>query len=314
MAWSEGLRKYRLAAGICWALAVGMAWAQQSEVTNANVGTSDVVTRVTDATATAETFAPESPGDSDLGEQVVLSRNERYRSLTLFGDVYEYYTSNAFLSRDVPQGDFFTMMQVGASWMPHLGGDLFGEVTVRQQLYRYGRFSELNFNSLDVGGGLVYVFRQLADMSAFVRYNFNLITNSSSSADLYHDQTIRFGLQQPFRVSRAHFLYAGVSTDLVLEGNPGYALREKLGGYVGYQVSLTRSLKASAFYQILYMPYLEHGRADWNQVVSGSLTWEPITGFALNAVVSGIFNESNESFYQYNALNVGAGVTGQLKF
>lgn len=266
------------------------------------------------ALSTQSAFAPATPGDSDLGEQLILTRNERYRSLTLYGDAYEYFTSNAFLTRATPQSDFFTMLQAGAIWMPHLTGNLYGEASVRQQIYRYARFSELNFNSLDVGGGLVYVIRQLGDLSAFARYNFNLLTNAEVSADTYHDQTVKFGLQKPFLLSRAHFVYTGISTEIVLEGDPGYALREKIGGYFGYQVSLTRNLKANAFYQIFYLPYLEDNRADWNHLISGSLTWDVFPWFSVNTVVSGIFNNSNQSAYQYSALNLGAGLTGQIKF
>jgi len=295
-------------------LSAGLAQSS-SEVTNANVGTSDVMNRVTAATLSSQSaFAPTSPGDSDLGEQLILTRSERYRSLTVFGDAYEYFTTNAFLTRTAPQSDFFTLLQAGAIWMPHLTGNLYGEATVREQLYRYARFSELNFNSLDVGGGLIYVIRQLGDLSVFGRYNFNLITNSSVNADLYHDQTLKFGLQKPFLLSRAHFVYTGISAEVVLEGEPDYALREKIGGYLGYQISLTRSLKANVFYQLFYLPYRQNGRADWNHLLSTSLTWDVLPGFSVNAVVSGIFNESNESFYQYNALNLGAGLTGQLKF
>lgn len=284
-------------------------------VTDADIARRDMTgVGLIERAAADPAFAMPSPGDTDLGEQLILTRRERYRSLTIFGNVTEYFTTNAFLTRSNPRSDWFTAMQVGATWQPHLGGGLFGEGTARQQLFRYARFSELSFNSLDVGGGLIYVMPGLGDLSLYGRYNYNLLTNASANRALFHEQTLQFGLQKPIVFSRAHFAFVGFASDIVLEGDPGFALRDRFALYAGYQLNITRFLEAGLFYQIGYLPFRENNRHDWNQILSAGLAWRIIGDFSVNAMVSAAFNHSNDEFFDYSVLNVGAGVSGMLRF
>lgn len=283
--------------------------------TDADVARRNMVTALT-----GQAFAPEpgyaapSPADEDLGEQRLLVPDARYKSLTLFANASEFYTSNAALTNGGGRGDWFTALQFGGSWLPRIKGSLYGEVSVLQQLYRYADFSALSFNSLDVGGGLVYVFRDLDDLSAFARYNYNLLTDASASNSIFYQQTIRLGLQKPFVFSRAHSATVAVNTDLNLDGWPGYALRNRFALLAGYQVNLTRKLQANLFYQIAYFPFLDTDRRDWNQIMSAGLAYNFTPWFSVNASVSASFNDSTETFYTYGVLNTGAGVSAMVRF
>jgi len=283
--------------------------------TDADVARRDMVTALTgQAFAPEPGYAPPSPADDDLGEQRLLVPDSRYKSLTLFANASEFYTSNAALTNGGAQGDWFTALQFGGTWLPRIKGSLYGEVSAVQQLYRYADFSGLSFNSLDVGGGLIYVFRDLGDLSAFARYNYNLLTDASSSNSIFYQQTIRLGLQKPFVFSRAHSATVAVNTDLNLDGWPDYALRNRFALLAGYQVNLTRKLQANLFYQIAYFPFLDTDRRDWNQIMSAGLAYNFAPWFSINASVSASFNDSNENFYTYNVLNTGAGVSAVIKF
>ena len=55
----------------------------------------------------AETTAPSSPGDPDLGEQVILKRREKVRPFTVSADVSGFYTTNAALTDAFKVDDFF---------------------------------------------------------------------------------------------------------------------------------------------------------------------------------------------------------------
>lgn len=283
--------------------------------TDADVARRDIVTALTgQAFAPEPGHAPPSPADDDLGEQRLLVPDSRYKSLTLFANATEFYTSNAALTNGGAQGDWFTALQFGGSWVPRIKGSLFGEVSVLQQLYRYAEFSNLSFNSLDVGGGLIYVFRDLGDLSAFARYNYNLLTDASSSSSIFYQQTIRLGLQKPFVFSRAHSATVGLQTDLNLDGWPDYALRNRFALLAGYQANLTRRLQANLFYQIAYFPFLDVDRRDWNQILSAGLAYNLTPWFSVNASVSASFNDSNENFFTYSVLNAGAGVSALIRF
>ena len=305
---------------IALALTLLLGWSAAAQ-SPANISTDTDVARRNMVTAmTGQAFAPEpgyappSPSDEDLGEQRLLVPDARYKSLTLFANASEFYTSNAALTNGGAQGDWFTALQFGGSWVPRIKGSLFGEVSVLQQLYRYAEFSNLSFNSLDVGGGLIYAFRDLGDLSAFARYNYNLLTDASASNSICYQQTIRLGLQKPFVFSRAQSATVGLQTDLNLDGWPDYALRNRFALLLGYQANLTRKLQASLFYQLAYFPFLDADRRDWNQILGAGLAYNFAPWFSVNASVSASFNDSNENFYTYNVLNTGAGVSAVLRF
>lgn len=283
--------------------------------TDTDVARRDMVTALTgQAFAPEPGYAPPSPADDDLGEQRLLVPDSRYKSLTLFANASEFYTTNAELTNGGVQGDWFTALQFGATWLPRIAGNLYGEVSALQQLYRYADLSGLSFNSLDLGAGLIYVFRDFGDLSVFARYNYNLLTNASASESIFYQQTIRMGLQKPFVFSRAHSATIAFNTDLNLDGWPDYALRNRFALLAGYQANLTRRLQANLFYQIAYFPFLDTNRRDWNQILSAGLAYNFTPWFSLNASVSASFNDSSDNFYTYDVLNTGAGVSAMLKF
>jgi hypothetical protein len=259
-------------------------------------------------------FAEPSPGDSDLGEQLLLTPRQRYKSLYLYGGVTQFFTSDATLVEDNLGADWFTMLQAGLNWTPHLGGNLYGEAFVRQDLFRYARYPELNFNSTNLGAGLIYVIRPLGDLSVYGRYGYTFLTDASASGQIYDEQFLKFGMQKPIVFSRAHSLWLGGSAAINLAGSPSYALRDQFAGYASYQLSLSRRLTFNAFYQLAYFPFREGGRADWNQILSGSLSYQVWEWFTLSTMVSGAFNTSNDNFYNYSVLNLGFGLNAAIQF
>lgn len=287
----------------------------QRAATEADVSRSEMMGTITQRIfAQDPDYAPPSPADEDLGEQRLLVPSERYKAFTLFANASEFYTSNAYLSNGGAQSDWFTALQFGGAWVPRITGSLYGEVTALQQLYRYANFNGLNFNSLDLGAGLIYPIRQLDDLTVFARYNYNLLTNDASNQSLFYQQTIRLGLQKPFVFSRAHSGTLGFLTDINLNGWPDYAVRNRFALLAGYQVNLTRVLQANLFYQVAYFPFVETSRQDLNQIVSAGLSLNLSPRFSIMASVSGSFNNSNEDYYNYSVLNTGAGISANIKF
>lgn len=311
-------RRRRLLFAFLALAAVRPAAAQNPDqliATDAGISRRDMITATTGLDFSPEPgYAPPSPADQDLGEQRLLVPDSRYKSLTLFANASEFYTSNAALTNGQGQGDWFTALQFGAAWVPRIAGNLYGEVSALQQLYRYADLTGLSFNSLDVGGGLIYVFRELSDLSVFARYNYNLLTDASSSNSIFYQQTIRLGLQKPFVFSRAHSATVALNTDLNLDGWPDYSLRNRFALLAGYQANLTRRIQANLFYQIAYMPFLETDRRDWNQILSAGLAYNLTPWFSVNASVSASFNDSSDDFFTYSVLNTGAGVSAVVRF
>ena len=97
---------------------------------------------------------PSSPGDRDLGEQWLLKPEEKERPLILVGDIAGYATNNVALTENGTHKDQFIVGQIAASYQPKIAENLLAEITFRQAFIRYHQFTELNFDSQDMGAGL----------------------------------------------------------------------------------------------------------------------------------------------------------------
>lgn len=256
--------------------------------------------------------APPSPGDPDLGEQAILKRRERLRPFTLSADVSGFYTSNAALSDTNTVDDFFLAAQAAVSYQRPITSSLFGEMTVRQALFRYAEFAELDFESLNLGGGLTYVLRPLWNTAFSVRYNYNRLTDGDEHDEFFRNHTVTLSLLKTFELSKAHYIYAGASS-LFAWSDPRPAERDEYGVFVGYRVNLTRALTADAYYRFAFFDYTG-GRDDWNQTLAVGLRCNFTRWLSVSASASLGFNDSNRNVFDYEVFNTGLGVAASVSF
>ena len=99
--------------------------------------------------ASARMHAPESPGDTDLGEQLLLQPVNSYRALSIYASGNAHWTSNAALTESDKLEDFFWRHNSGATFLPHLTGNLYGEISGAYGSYHYADNSDLDFEALD---------------------------------------------------------------------------------------------------------------------------------------------------------------------
>lgn len=260
----------------------------------------------------AASVAPSSPGDPDLGEQVILKRREKVRPFTLSADVSGFFTNNAALTNEFKVDDFFLAAQAAVSYQPRITSSLFGEVTVRQGFFRYAQYDELDFDSLNVGGGLTYVLRPLWNTALSVRYNYNRLTDGSEHDEFFRNHTVTVGLLKTFELSKAHYLYAGASA-IFAWSDPKPAERDEYGIFGGYRVNLTRALAADAYYRLAYFDY-SGGRDDWNQTLAVALRCNLTRALSVSASASLGFNNSNQNVFDYDVFNAGLSVAGSVSF
>lgn len=260
----------------------------------------------------AESTAPSSPGDPDLGEQVILKRREKVRPFTVSADVSGFYTSNAALTDTFEVDDFFLAAQAAVSYQPRLTPSLFGEITVRQGFFRYAEFDELDFDSLNIGGGLTYVMKPLWNTALSVRYNYNRLTDASEHDEFFRNHTVTVSLLKTFELSKAHYVYAGASS-LFAWSDPKPVERDEYGLFAGYRVNLTRALAADAYYRFAFFDYAG-GRDDWNQTLAVALRCNLTRALSIAASVSLGFNNSNRNVFDYEVFNGGFGVAASVSF
>jgi len=256
--------------------------------------------------------APPSPGDLDLGEQVILRRREKQTPFKLFADVSGFYTSNAALTDRSAHDDFFLVAQVGVTYQTRIATDLYAEATVRQATFRYARFDELDFDSLNAGAGLTYIARPLWGLAFSMRYNFNRLTDGSQHDEFFRQHTLTVGVQKTFELSKAHYVYAGYSS-IFGWGVPVAPERDEHGIYLGYHANLSRSISADLSYRIALFDYV-HGRDDWNQNLVLAVKWDVKRWLSISASASGGFNRSNHEVFNYNVFTGGVGVFCTIAF
>lgn len=256
--------------------------------------------------------APSSPGDADLGQQVILKRREKVEPLTAAMSIGGFATNNAALSHDNAEHDFFLVGDALVSYQRRLTKDLLGDLSVRQSVFRYDRFDELDFESLNIGGGVTYVAHSLWDMAFSIRYNFNRLTDGSKHDEFFKNHTLTLGAFKTFPLAKAHYLYAGYASTFGWS-DPVAPQRDEHGLYGGYHLNATRSLSADLFYRAAYFDYVNN-RDDINQTVAASLKYEPTKWLNVTLSTSLGFNNSNRNQFDYNVLNGGGTLAASIRF
>lgn len=270
--------------------------------------------------------APETPGDSDLGVQAILSRKEESKEFSIFANVAGYYTSNAFLTRKDPIDDRFMAADVGASYSPQFTERFSGDITFKQQFFRYDDNDVLDFDGQNVSAGLMYVIEDFWDTAAFARGTYTRLTRANdyvdgpSGSEFYKNTSLLLGLQKTYQFSKAHYIFGGVSYELGFtqwqENNIVNPQRDEYALFVGYQASITRYLSSLCFYRMALLDYdKQAGRQDLNQIVSLGLTYKIADWVNLQGTGSWTFNNSNRpAVGDYESRSAGASLSLTYRF
>ncbi|MGC1481414.1 MAG: hypothetical protein WA771_12995 [Chthoniobacterales bacterium] len=261
-----------------------------------------------------ERLAPASAGDPDIGEQVLLQPAATYEAFSAWSNWNYLWTSNPDLLDDTSESDGLLTGSLGGSFLPYLGKNLFGEFSAEQSIYRYADRTDLDFDALSLTAGLIYVVRDLGDLTLFTNYNYDLLTDRAWNGEIFHSHTITAGARKVFAITRGQRAYTSFSADFNVGGWPDYALRHNFSWLTGYQANLTRSLTLDLYYQISAQAYLYDDRADLNQLIGGGLTYGITEWLSVQTTASLGINSSTEEFYDYFAANLGGGIGVLINF
>jgi hypothetical protein len=258
--------------------------------------------------ASDTTGQPASAWDPDIGKEVMLQSEPKYQPFSAWTNWNVFWTNNAALLNGSQGSDTFMSGTLGGGYMPHLGANLFLDLSVEQSLFRYARNSSLDFNSLQTKAGLVYVVPALGDLAIFGDYSYDLLTVRGFNKQIYADHTLSVGARKVFSLGSAQLLYTSASADFAIGGEPNYALRNEYAVLVGYQLAITRAVKFDLYYRAAAQDYTDSGRADFNQLMGGGITYEITKWLSVQALSTMGINTSNDSTYSYFAANLGGGV------
>lgn len=267
-----------------------------------------------DSFSAADEFAPASPADTDLGEQLLLTQNQRYRPFTFNANWATTWTSNAFYTPGKPVSDVFMNASVEAVALPHLGNNYFLEATARVQGYRYFRNPILDFNSIEAGAGVLKVFREFADVGLYARYEYSELWSPRGAGELLHEHSLITGARKVFQFSRANALFLSAEANFSLGGSPGYALSSEYTLFAAHQVQWTRYFQSSFFYQMQTLAFTQGGRADFRNNLGLTFNIQPLKWVTLYSTTWLGWNASNESQYNFFVANLGGGVGASVNF
>ena len=266
----------------------------------------------------AATRAPEQyvvQAEADFGELVPVSTTAFGLNPYLIGTAGLNYTSNPSLSNSGGRGDLYFVGGGGAGIRPNLIGGLYLDGHVSDLVYQYARFSSLNFNYFNAGGGFDYVFANLGDLIASIRYEYERYIDGDSLDEFYVNNALTFALSKEFPLNEKFRFQAGTQAAISLTAKPASARFHEFDFWVGSRWRILTPLELQTFY-ILSLYYYPQGdtRTDVTNTVGAALTLEFTRWARLVATTSFSANNSTNSFFEYTVVNVGGILNLDFRF
>jgi hypothetical protein len=266
------------------------------------------------ATGEVDGHAASSPNDADLGEQAILKRSDRYQPFTATAVVPCYWTSNVALTNSHEQDDFLVAPAVGLSYQPRISNTLYGLASVREQLFYYNEFDELNFGSFDAEAGLIYIIPQWHNLVLRGEFIYNRLTDKNSFEAFFNNYSIFVAADLPFRIGRAQTVSIGVDANISVEADPEPPRRNDYDVYISYSVNLTRSFSFDAVGRIVTRTYQLTDRVDVSEVLAASASYKVTDFLTASAISSFAANQSNHDVFNYKVGNLGGLLSLSVKF
>ncbi|MES2706701.1 MAG: hypothetical protein V4726_08885 [Verrucomicrobiota bacterium] len=284
--------------------------AAQSEVSG---GVTDIQKDGVSSGDTGET-APKMEGDDEYGVQKILYKRSNWDPWTFRFDLGGSYTSNVALVDKGEIDDFYLQSGITLGYVPQIKGGLFGRALLSDQIFRYNDSDFFDFDLLRAQTGLLYAFPRagtaydpiLGNLIVYADYNFYRISQPWDwGDDNFDNHSISIGADKTWRFSRGHSIVAGVSADWSIDASRPEPQRDEYTAYVAYKVKWTSNVESTVAYRAAAYDYSEADRTDFNQIVSLGLEYKLTDWLRLNTAVSGTFNNSDRSIYDYKAFNAG---------
>jgi hypothetical protein len=262
-------------------------------------------------------FAPFSPGDSDLGEQMILVTTSGIAKVQLEFQSSLFLSDNIFSAATAPESSFFYQNSAGISWQPMITPNFFVTTSLGVDTFHFEHDDGLNFENVTVGLGLMKIVPKLGDLSLSARYEhqyLELDQGISPDPATYH--RIRVSAYKQLFSTRRHSGFLSLNGRFDLSADPASVARDEYALRLGYSYSITDNFQANAFYRLGLRNFQNIARNDTFQMVGADLTYRIIGGCFIYA--SALWSENNSDsgpFAQdYNSVQLGLGISYQHQF
>lgn len=261
------------------------------------------------------TLAPESPGDSDLGEQVILQESNQYQPLTISLQQRGVFTSNAGLTEHAELDDLYSYSELDIRYIPRITNRVFGNFSANYGLYRYSDHSALDFDSLETSAGLMGLFPGFNNLVAWTNYNYTRLSDGQfGHGELLNDHSLELGLYYPIPIGERHFAFGSYLSAFSLAGEPEYTRRDQHGVTLGYVFLPVEKVELSAYYQLFAYDYRKGGRRDLFHDLGLGVEWEITRNINVGLQGSYTINDSNIRGGDYTVGELGASLNVVVRF
>jgi hypothetical protein len=259
-------------------------------------------------------FAPESPGDDDIGQQLILKDSERVRWLNAQMDTFSFWTDNPANLSKGEDDDAFWGSQINLGAQPRLAERLYADAFISQQIYRYDQNDLLDYEYLQASLGLVYLEPRLWNSTIFAQGQFGRTTNDDFGQDVLNSFSLLAGIQKIVLFDRRNSLYANLMGDWDIDTDEDQLKHAEYIADLSYRFKIMRDLVLSASYRFTWFDYQNVDRSDALNTMGVFLTWSPKKW--LNVYVGDTFNinESDVNTFDYQTTNLGGGVGIHFRF
>jgi hypothetical protein len=259
-------------------------------------------------------FAPESPGDDDIGQQLILKDSERERWLSAQLDTFTFWSDNPANLSTGEEDDVFWGSQLNVGAQPRLGERLYGDAFISQQMYRYDDNGLLDYEYLQASLGLIYLEPRLWNSMLFAQFQYGRTTNDDFSHEILNSLSFIAGIQKSVLIDRRNSFYMNLMGDWDLDTDVDQFAHSEYIADLSYRFKIMRDLVLSASYRFTWFDYQDVDRSDALNTMGVYLTWMPKKW--LNVYVGSSFNinESDVDAFDYETTNIGGGVGIHFSF
>jgi len=288
--------------------------AAQGQNTRADAAsrTAGALERTQAATEVADPYLAQA--EADLGTQEPIRARPSPLGAYLIGNASLYYTSNPSLSKNGGRGDLYFVGGGGAGIRPNLIGGLYLDGHVSDQVFQYAQFSSLNFNYFNAGGGLDYVFENLGQLTASVRYEYQRYLDSDTLDEFYVNNALTTALYKQFRLNDAMTIQTGWLGSFSLDAQPSSARRHEYNFWLGWRWRIVTPLELQTYYILSLFHYPQGSRLDVTHNVGAALNLYLTRWARLSAATGFGANNSTDSFFDYTVVNVGGTFALEFRF
>jgi len=259
-------------------------------------------------------FASRSPGDSDLGQQLLLKPRVNPNSFKFWLDSSYYWTDNAANQATHKAQDYFLATGVNLGWQQRLAGRYYGDAYLGQHWFRYDSMHQLNYENAEASLGMLAILPELKNSALHLHYYYQRITRQFGDP-IYEAHNIRVGLQKTFLIDRMNSINAGIISSFGVSAAPSRLQRHEHSLQLGHSLKFSSKWVLSTNYRLAYYDYFNFGgRADWFQIMGSSLTYKACKNFEVSAGYYFTVNNSNNSFFDYQSQLGGLNLMAKIQF